>query len=834
MAIPGSSRIWTDGLRDGFVETDSEGIIVSANPAFIHALGFEAESEVTGRNIRIFPEKRHAQRLIRAHQSVIDTGLPSDYFQVVFRGKNGQSFVGELAISPCADTGHRARNLMVIRNVTHRFEAERTMAYQKDFLEALLQQSPVAIATVDKTGHISLVNPAFQKLFACSAEEAEGKGLDRFLSPSRILKRLERYYAQHTHHLLRVSPYHLKKDGSKIELELHIQPFFAGSINYGHLVFCTDVTQRNRAERLMESARNDAESRARQLAALNRLAQQVSRSLDLNQVMEAACRELVQIFPVANATLWLLDRKYSQLEVRASHSIFATTGDPREQGIRMDKQTMHDFQRLFGEKKPEVIPAGFTSPLPETLQLLAGFRDSRAVMLLPLVVSGETRGCISMTHKETGALFDADQAALAGTVAGQVASALDNAHLYARTERALGQVERDLEIGREIQTGFFPHTLPTVAGYDMSTYFRAARQVSGDFYDLFPAGENGQMVLAVADVCDKGVGAALFMVLLRTLIRSGIQLSGGMDPGENLERTVRGANSYVVSHHGRSNMFATLFLGILEPDRGRLHYISAGHEPALVISSEGTVRHELIPTGPAIGFTNELPFEVRALTLQPGDILFSFTDGFSEARDADCAMYTGGRFICEAAQHWTSAFSAVKHLEMDVFSHMGDQVQLDDLTLVALRRGINNEIPCHRMTRRAVMKNLSLFRHFVEASCQCFQVDSEITESLRLATDEICTNIIQYGYRDRAAGDIVLSVEQHPGEIRIEVQDRGQYFHPASAAEPELDNDLFSRKTGGLGIYMARQLADEVTYSSEDGTNRLTMKKKYTHPTQQA
>jgi anti-sigma regulatory factor (Ser/Thr protein kinase) len=167
---------------------------------------------------------------------------------------------------------------------------------------------------------------------------------------------------------------------------------------------------------------------------------------------------------------------------------------------------------------------------------------------------------------------------------------------------------------------------------------------------------------------------------------------------------------------------------------------------------------------------------------------------------------------------------------MDVFSHMAEQVQLDDLTLVALRRNIRSEVPCHRMTRGAELKNLPLFRHFVEESCQRFHVEAEVTESLKLATDEICSNIIQYGYMDQAAGDITLSVEKHPGEIRIEIQDRGRYFHPESAAEPELGNDLFTRKTGGLGIHLVRELVDDVAYSRKDGTNTLGLKKKYPQP----
>jgi sigma-B regulation protein RsbU (phosphoserine phosphatase) len=251
-------------------------------------------------------------------------------------------------------------------------------------------------------------------------------------------------------------------------------------------------------------------------------------------------------------------------------------------------------------------------------------------MIVPLVTRGKTIGIIGMTNKDSEYAFTKNSMELAETVASQIATALDNAQLHAQTEKALDVAERDLEIGREIQSGFFPQFMPSIPGWEVSTYFKAARQVSGDFYDVFPIGKTRYFGIVVADVCDKGVGAALFMVLLRSLVRFySEQYQKEVLVEEMLDNMALSVNNYIVNNHGQSNMFATLVLSILDPESGKLYYVNGGPDSPVLVDANGQIKDSLNPTGPAFGFSTELTFEYGAIDFMPGDLLLSFTDGFT-------------------------------------------------------------------------------------------------------------------------------------------------------------------------------------------------------------
>jgi serine phosphatase RsbU (regulator of sigma subunit)/anti-sigma regulatory factor (Ser/Thr protein kinase) len=445
-------------------------------------------------------------------------------------------------------------------------------------------------------------------------------------------------------------------------------------------------------------------------------------------------------------------------------------------------------------------------------------------MVVPLINRGQTLGIIGMTLKDSEFAFKRNRIELAETVASQIATAVENAKMHAQTEQALDLAERDLEIGREIQSGFFPPFLPEVPGWELAAYFKAARQVSGDFYDVFPLEHTSYVGLVVADVCDKGVGAALFMVLLRSLIRSySEQHRKNERVAELLQNIAVKVNRYIVQTHGQSNMFATLFLGILDPAENKLYYVNGGHDAPLLVDANGQLKNELLPTGPAFGFTTDLEFEIGSCAFSPGDLLFSYTDGFTEAKNLKEDFYTDEQLVREASQAWPSAFSAIKHLELGVSSHMGEQVQFDDITLLALRRKQENEPDCHKLTQKAILPKLPLFRNFVAEVCRNWGVDSSISENLQLAVDELCSNLIFHGYEGRGQGDIHLSLRKQQDALQVQLEDEASSFDPSFLDPPVLGDDLEDRKVGGLGVFLVRELVDDLQYERKEGRNNLTL-----------
>lgn len=292
----------------------------------------------------------------------------------------------------------------------------------------------------------------------------------------------------------------------------------------------------------------------------------------------------------------------------------------------------------------------------------------------------------------------------------------------ASRERARDAAERELEIGRRIQASFLPRALPQPAGWEIAGRFRAAREVAGDFYDAFSLAGGKRIGLVVGDVCDKGVGAALFMALFRSLIRAFADQHyslGWMDvlasdattgkaigiPGQDtqqpgsvgrrrellapgttaLKKAVDLTNDYIARIHGESNMFATLFFGVLDPFSGILTYINGGHEPPLLIGAEG-IKARLQPTGPAVGLFPGSEFSIDQVSLAEGDTLLAFTDGVPDTLNRDDEPFGSLRLEKLARETAGTADQTLEIILNHLEKYMSGKEQFDDITLLALRR----------------------------------------------------------------------------------------------------------------------------------------------------
>jgi sigma-B regulation protein RsbU (phosphoserine phosphatase) len=272
--------------------------------------------------------------------------------------------------------------------------------------------------------------------------------------------------------------------------------------------------------------------------------------------------------------------------------------------------------------------------------------------------------------------------------------------------------ERDLEIGRQIQASFLPASLPELPGWEIAGRLEAARMVAGDFYDAFPLSGGKRLGLLVGDVTDKGVGAALFMALFRSLIRAfadqhyslgwmDLLDSDALKPrreasvGRRRELLSTGAtalknaidltNNYNARNHGQTNMFATIFFAILDPSTGALMYINAGHEPPL-LAGAGAIRARLDPTGPAVGLFPELDFAIEQVTIQPGELLLAFTDGVLDARSPAGVPFGEAGLEAAVCEPVPSAAALLDRLHARLAAHTLGSDPFDDITLLAVRR----------------------------------------------------------------------------------------------------------------------------------------------------
>ena len=273
----------------------------------------------------------------------------------------------------------------------------------------------------------------------------------------------------------------------------------------------------------------------------------------------------------------------------------------------------------------------------------------------------------------------------------QVVRALEHARRLKQSELKRSVFEREMEIGRQIQSGFFPETLPDIAGWEISAFFRPTRQVSGDFYDAFPIDDGRLYGLVMADVCDKGVGAALFMALTRSLLRAfTVQNLNHNDlktysVGHELKQAIRSTNDYIAETHGRANMFATLFIGILDPRSGTLTYINCGHEPPIVRSNSSKPLF-LRPTGPALGMFPAVEFQTEEMLLHKDDLLLAFTDGVTDAQNDADDLFSNQKVLDCLTEGPRSSEDLVEFIVQKVDEHVAAANQFDDITLMAVRR----------------------------------------------------------------------------------------------------------------------------------------------------
>jgi len=345
---------------------------------------------------------------------------------------------------------------------------------------------------------------------------------------------------------------------------------------------------------------------------------------------------------------------------------------------------------------------------------------ARSALALPIISGKRQLAILTLMHSEPGH-FNEEIVRLMKNTANQIALVLENAYLFDNLNesyKSLGKAQQEIEsyskaLDKElancsrIQKSFLPRKIPDVSGWDIEEFFFPARRVSGDFYDVFelPGGYTGWVI---GDVCDKGAGAALFMALTRSLIRifSGqAQLSrspintesqtvGGTPDSKSIRqytqleaiRTVALTNDYL-SPNNDLCMFVTLFFAVLDPKNGKLLYINCGHETVFVIDANG-IKERLVPTGPAVGLIAHATFEYKELQLQPGEILYAFTDGVTDARSTDGERFNRKRLVSLLSQPVATVFELMQRIGTNLFTHIGKAPQADDITMLALQRRI--------------------------------------------------------------------------------------------------------------------------------------------------
>lgn len=390
---------------------------------------------------------------------------------------------------------------------------------------------------------------------------------------------------------------------------------------------------------------------------------------------------------------------------------------------------------------------------------------------------------------------------------------------YAVIERQKQRMQYELDVGREIQLSMVPRRFPQLARADLWATLRPAREVGGDFYDFLTT-STGSLWVCVGDVSGKGVPAALLMAVTKTLVASAAARSSS--PGEVLTQ-VNGE----LSRDNDSAMFVTAFVACIDLQSGIIQYTNAGHNPPLLCRASSRIDRLDVRHGPVLGAVDDVRYGESVVQLEPGDVLLLFTDGVTEALDPRGQLFTEARLRDTLTNDGVAtAQESARAVVAAVESFAGGAEQADDITVLALRYiGDGLATPETGFRFRAANRFESLATAVAEMEGSVRQCGGSLVTQRRfaLATEELVSNIIKYGYPDGGEGVIECEVVRRDGAIQAVIRDNGVPFNPLEVSEPDTTLSLEARETGGLGVLLVRRMFDDVRYERRDSRNITTI-----------
>ena len=394
--------------------------------------------------------------------------------------------------------------------------------------------------------------------------------------------------------------------------------------------------------------------------------------------------------------------------------------------------------------------------------------------------------------------------------------------MEAELERARKRMEDELNVGREIQMSMLPLTFPAFPEreeFDVFATLKAAREVGGDFYDFFFIDED-RFCVCVGDVAGKGVPAALFMAVTKTMLKSNASMSDST-------AAIMSKVNTEVSRENTESMFVTVFMGILDVCTGSFVYTNAGHNPPFLKRDDGSIERIGQRHGPVIGAVEDLEYSEDCLTLGSGDLLMLYTDGVTEAMNVRSELFRESRLV-EALESRgpDTAESRVQDIVGAVKNFEGAAEQADDITLLAVRYrgnvqadGAEDHSIVMNSDPEQIASSIEQFDDFARKR----HLPDAVSRKVKIVLDDVLQNIVSHGYPDAIARDIKILLALTDRRLTLMVSDNGVAFDPLEQASPRTDQSVEQREIGGLGIHIVRNLADDVAYHREDGRNVLTL-----------
>jgi serine phosphatase RsbU (regulator of sigma subunit) len=408
---------------------------------------------------------------------------------------------------------------------------------------------------------------------------------------------------------------------------------------------------------------------------LYRISQTFNSSLDLDEVLNRVMDEVIAAVRAERGFVMLLDDD-GTLAFQVARGIEQKTiDDPR---FQVSRSIVEQVAR-GGEP---ILTVDAQTDARFSMQQSIKILGLRSILCAPLALRGKTLGVVYVDNQAQAGMFSASDLDLLAAIASNAVIAIENARLY-RLAVEKGRLEQELQMARQVQASMLPDERPQISGWEFVARWSPARQVAGDYYDFFPC-DGDQLGLVVADVADKGMPAALFMALTRSIVRA--SLGNAPSPVDGITHANR-----LISADAADGMFVTLFYAQLYPETGVLTYVNAGHNPPLHYRCKANAGQgglfELDRTGMALGVLDDATYEQRTLKLESGDFLLLYTDGATDAIDeqgGDFGLERVGEVLKENCN--LPAQEIVSALEEEIKGFSGSVEPFDDITLMMIKR----------------------------------------------------------------------------------------------------------------------------------------------------
>ena len=384
-------------------------------------------------------------------------------------------------------------------------------------------------------------------------------------------------------------------------------------------------------------------------------------------------------------------------------------------------------------------------------------------------------------------------------------------------------IESDLRIASDIQMGMLPEKFPTRDDRDDVQLYASltpAKEVGGDLFDFYFRDE--KLFFCIGDVSGKGVPASLFMAVTRSTFRT-------VSAHESLPDRIVTVMNRTISDMNKNHMFVTLFVGVLDLPTGRLRYCNAGHDaPLLVGAGLGELPCDAnIP----VGFMPNWKYTLQEAQIFTGTTIFLFTDGLTEAMNANYEQFQMERVNDVAfkalSEQQQEPHQIISRMTEAVHQFVGDAEQSDDLTMMAIQyiRQQSDVLMHKSIVLTTDLKEVAKLNDFVEDACQSVGLDDIETMKVKVGVEEAVVNVMKYAYPSGHNGDVTIEAASNKLRLKFTIIDSGKPFDPTVYSVVDTTLSAKDRKIGGLGIHVMRQNMDSINYERIDQLNVLTLRK---------